>query len=120
LKSGPHSSTTNSWNFILKKAVESILPREVIYRPKMGFGVPADHWFRNELKEMARDVLLSRRAVERGYFRRAYVESILDRHQGGENWQYLIWNLLMLELWHLMFVDRTLSPPHGTTSTSSP
>jgi asparagine synthase (glutamine-hydrolysing) len=105
---------------ILKKAVEPILPREVIYRPKMGFGVPVDHWFRNELKEMARDVLLSRRAMERGYFRRAYVESILDRHQQGENWQYLIWNLFMLELWHLMFIDGTLSPPNGDAGAATP
>jgi asparagine synthase (glutamine-hydrolysing) len=105
---------------ILKKAVEPILPREVIYRPKMGFGVPVDHWFRNELKEMARDVLLSRRAMERGYFRRAYVESILDRHQRGENWQYLIWNLFMLELWHLMFIDGTLSPPNGDAGAATP
>ena len=105
---------------ILKKAVKSILPPEVISRPKIGFGVPVDHWFRNELKEMARDVLLSRRAVERGYFHRAYVESILDRHQRGENWQYLIWNLFMLELWHLMFVDGTFSPPHGVAATASP
>jgi asparagine synthase (glutamine-hydrolysing) len=97
--------------FILKKAVDPLLPAEVIHRPKMGFGVPVDKWFRNELKETVRDVLLSRKAVERGYFRRAYMESMLDRHQRGENWQYLIWNLFMLELWHLMFLDRSLPPP---------
>jgi asparagine synthase (glutamine-hydrolysing) len=96
---------------ILKKASEPFLPHEVIYRKKMGFGVPIDHWFRHELKEMTFDTLLSSRALQRGYFRREYVESLLTRHQAGENWHYLIWNLLMLELWHLMFIDRTLTVP---------
>jgi asparagine synthase (glutamine-hydrolysing) len=97
--------------FILKKAIEPYLPNEVIYRKKMGFGVPIDHWFRGELKEMAYDTLLSAAATGRGYFRREYIESLLDRHLAGETWQYLIWNLLMLELWHLMFIDGTLPIP---------
>ncbi|RME59170.1 asparagine synthetase B, partial [Candidatus Parcubacteria bacterium] len=71
-------------------------------------GVPIDHWFRHELKDMVYDTLLSRRAIERGYFRKGYIEELLDRHQAGESWQYLIWSLLMLELWHLMFIDRAL------------
>ena len=98
--------------YIFKKAVEPYLPHDIIYRKKMGFGVPIEHWFRHELRDMVRDVLLSQQATQRGYFRREYIENILDRHQtGGESWHYLIWNLLMLELWHLMFIDRTLQPP---------
>jgi asparagine synthase (glutamine-hydrolysing) len=93
--------------------VEPYLPHEVIYRPKMGFGVPTDHWFRNELKEMTYDILLSQRALERGYFNRDHIQNMLDRHQNGENWQYHIWNLLMLEMWHLMFIDKSLPPPYG-------
>lgn len=96
---------------IFKRAAEPYLPHEVIYRNKMGFGVPIDHWFRNELKEMVYDVLLSKSAIDRGYFKRDYIENMLDRHQKGESWQYLIWNLLMLELWHLMFIDRTWPEP---------
>ena len=99
--------------YIFKKAVEPYLPHEVIYRPKMGFGVPTDHWFRNELKEMTYDILLSQRALERGYFNRDHIQNMLDRHQNGENWQYHIWNLLMLEMWHLMFIDKSLPPPYG-------
>ncbi len=98
--------------YILKKAVEPYLPHEVIYRPKMGFGVPIEHWFRHELRDMVRDILLSRQAVERGYFQRKYIENMLDGHQRrGESWHYMIWNLLMLELWHLMFIDQTLPAP---------
>jgi asparagine synthase (glutamine-hydrolysing) len=97
--------------YILKRASEAYLPREVIYREKMGFGVPLDHWFRGELKDMVYDILLSKHAIERGYFRKEYIQSILERHQKGENWQVLIWNLLMLELWFLMFIDRTWPEP---------
>jgi asparagine synthase (glutamine-hydrolysing) len=94
--------------YILKKSVEPYLPADVIDRKKMGFGVPIDHWFRHELKDMVYDTLLSQRAIGRGYFRRDYIEEMLKRHQQGETWQYLIWNLLMLELWHLMFIDKIL------------
>ena len=97
--------------YILKKAVEPYLPREVIYREKMGFRVPIEKWFRGELKELTYDVLLSSTATQRGLFQRQFVQSMLDRHQAGENWQYRIWNLLMLELWFQMFVDHSLSSP---------
>lgn len=98
--------------YIFKKAAEPFLPMEIIHRPKMGFAVPTDHWFRNELKELVFDTLLSPRALGRGYFRKEAVERILTQHQTPPfNWQYLIWNMLMLELWHQMFIDKTLAPP---------
>lgn len=93
--------------YILKETLKGILPDEVLYRAKMGFGVPIDHWFRNELKEMAYDTLLSDKAVQRGYFKKEAVKKILDEHASGKwNWHNHIWNLLMLELWHRMFIDK--------------
>jgi len=93
--------------YILKEALKGILPDEVIFRQKMGFGVPIDHWFRNDLREMAYDTLLSDRAVQRGYFKKEAVKKILDEHTSGKwNWHNHIWNLLMLELWHRMFIDK--------------
>lgn len=92
--------------YILKEALRGMLPDDVLFRPKMGFGVPLDCWFRNELREMAYDTLLGRRAVERGYFNRDYVKRLLDEHVSGKwNWQYHIYDLLMLELWHNTFID---------------
>ncbi|MDP2279884.1 MAG: asparagine synthase (glutamine-hydrolyzing) [Nitrospirota bacterium] len=92
--------------YILKEALKGILPDEVLFRNKMGFGVPIDHWFRNELKEMAYDVILSERAIARGYFKKEAVKKILDEHTSGKwKWHNHIWNLLMLELWHRMFID---------------
>ncbi len=92
--------------FIFKKALKGLLPEEVLFREKMGFGVPIDHWFRNELKEMSYDILLSQRAIKRGYFKKKSIKKIIDEHTSGKwNWHNHIWNLLMLELWHRMFID---------------
>ncbi len=93
--------------YILKEALKEILPDEVLLREKMGFGVPIDYWFRNELKEMAYDTLLSDRAMQRGCFKKEVVKKILDEHTSGRwNWHNHIWNLLVLELWHRMFIDK--------------
>jgi asparagine synthase (glutamine-hydrolysing) len=94
---------------VFKKAMEPYLPHELLYRPKMGFGCPIDHWFRAELKEMAYDVLLSERATSRQIFQRSYVERLLDEHTSGRVMHHTrLWALLMLELWFRMWVD---SPP---------
>lgn len=106
--------------YIFKKAVEPFLPQDVIDRRKMGFGVPIDHWFRDDLKELAYDTILSQKALDRGYFQRWYLEFLLDRHQAGESNQYTLWNLLMLEFWHQMFIDKTLSPPASPGSKPHP
>jgi asparagine synthase (glutamine-hydrolysing) len=73
----------------------------------MGFGVPIDHWFRHELREMAYDLLLDARARQRGYLRPDVVRRYLDEHaQGRAHHHARLWSLLVLELWHRMFVDR--------------
>jgi len=91
---------------ILKRALAGLLPDRILHRPKMGFGVPIDHWLRHELRDMAYDTLLSPRAVGRGYFHPDRIRRMLDEHvQGKASWHYLLWTLLMLELWHLQFID---------------
>ena len=91
---------------LFKSAMEPYLPRELLYRPKMGFGCPVDHWFRNELKEMAYDTLLSQSARQRGLFRPDYVRRLLDEHCGMlRNHHTRLWALLMLELWFRMWID---------------
>jgi len=92
---------------ILKMAVSSLLPDEIVNRPKMGFGVPLETWFRKELKEMAFDILLGSRMRERGYLDGAFVRRLLEEHvSGARAWHNQLWNLLMLELWHRAFIDR--------------
>jgi asparagine synthase (glutamine-hydrolysing) len=91
---------------IFKKAMEPYLPHEVLYRPKMGFGCPVDHWLRAELKEMAYDLLLSSRATSRGIMERRAVETLLDEHCSGAHAHHTrLWPLLILELWFRMWID---------------
>jgi len=74
--------------------------------------VPIDHWFRGELNSFVRDKLLSRRALERGYFDNRYVRRLINEHMAGrKQHQYLLWNLLMLELWHETFIDAQRNRP---------
>jgi asparagine synthase (glutamine-hydrolysing) len=92
--------------YILKKVFERFLPRDWLHRPKMGFGVPLDRWFREEKRDFVYDTLLSSKAIGRGYFRQEKVRKILDEHVRRDwLWQYHIFNLLMLELWHRRFID---------------
>lgn len=90
---------------LLKQAMEPYLPKELMYRPKMGFGVPIDIWLRNDMREFAYDTLLSETARSRGLFDPNVIKSLLDRHSAGENWSIRIWALLMLELWFRMWID---------------
>ncbi len=91
---------------ILKNALRSVLPRGILDRPKMGFGVPIDAWLRGELKEMAYDTLTGKAAASRGLFCTEEVRRLLDRHVSGrENLHLQIWALLMLELWFERFID---------------
>jgi len=95
--------------YLLKKALEPYLPRQILHRRKMGFGMPVAEWFRGELGEMAGDLLLSPRAVQRGYFRRDAVERLFDEHRRrAADHGSRLWVLLFLELWFREFID--LSP----------
>ena len=92
--------------YILKKAIKDIVPPANIHRKKMGFGVPIGKWFRNELKDFVRDILLSKKSVERGYFKAEYLEKMVNDHISGKgNYAAQLWALLMLELWHKKFID---------------
>jgi len=91
---------------ILKAALQGVVPQAILDRPKMGFGAPISGWFRNDLREMAYDLLLSPRAVQRAYFRPGVVASLLDQHiQGQADHGEDLWDLLVLEVWHRTFID---------------
>jgi asparagine synthase (glutamine-hydrolysing) len=91
---------------ILKKAVEDLIPREIINRPKKGFSVPIRRWFNRELRELLYDTLTDRRTRQRGLFNPQAVLTVLDEHKRRrrDNAQQL-WGLLTLELWHRSFID---------------
>ena len=82
------------------KSLPTCCRRPILRRRKMGFGVPLDHWFRNELKDYAGEVLLDPQTLGRGYFRAAAVRRLWDEHQQGRfDHSYRLWALLVLELW---------------------
>jgi len=91
---------------LLKKVAARLVPRDVIYRQKMGFAVPIKYWLGNELQEFTRDILLSEKARSRGLFNGDVVERLIDeqrRDTKDNSWK--IWTLLMLELWFQRFID---------------
>jgi asparagine synthase (glutamine-hydrolysing) len=97
--------------YLLKRALRGTVPDAVLDRPKMGFGVPLGDWLRGSLRELLLDTLLSDRALGRGYFRPAAVRQMVDRHlAGGNEYQYVLWDQLLLELWLRTFIDRVPAP----------
>jgi asparagine synthase (glutamine-hydrolysing) len=96
----------NTTKYILKQAVRQLVPADIIDRPKKGFGVPLDSWFRKDLREMSGDLLLDGRLQQRGYFKPGAVRRMLEEHwSGAADWQNHLWTVLMLESWHRMFID---------------
>jgi asparagine synthase (glutamine-hydrolysing) len=100
---------------ILIDAFRDLLPPKVARRSKMGFGVPLDHWFRHELADFTRDVLLSETALSRGMFRPEVVRRLVDDHQSGTfDHSFRLWSLVFLELWTRRWIDG--APAAETTS----
>lgn len=90
--------------FILKKALEGLLPKNILRRRKMGFPTPLKIMFRSELFDYACETLLSQQAIGRGYFDRNRVERLLLDHRSGKAANHReIWQLLVLEEWHRRF-----------------
>jgi asparagine synthase (glutamine-hydrolysing) len=93
---------------VLKQAFADAIPPEIRRRPKMGFGVPIDRWFRGALKDELRAVLLDPVALGRGLFRPEAVEALVEEHASGlRDHAYRLWALLMLELWFRRHIDPT-------------
>jgi asparagine synthase (glutamine-hydrolysing) len=91
---------------IFKRAVEGIVPAEILNRPKQGFGVPINEWINAQLRERIRDTFADARTRERGYVEPHYIDVLLDEHERGRrDHSWPLWALLMLELWQRKFVD---------------
>jgi asparagine synthase (glutamine-hydrolysing) len=93
--------------YIFKKALEGIVPPEILYRPKQGFGVPINEWINSQLRERIHETLREKRSLERGYFDRSYIQTLLDEHRRNRrDHSYSLWILYVLELWHRRFLDK--------------
>jgi asparagine synthase (glutamine-hydrolysing) len=90
---------------LLRRAVRDLLPAPILTRQKKGFNLPLDRWMREELAELARDLLTGPTARTRGLFDVAQVRRLLDEHAAGMSHGRRLWNLSVLELWFRQFVD---------------
>jgi asparagine synthase (glutamine-hydrolysing) len=89
--------------YILKKALEPVLPANILYRPKQGFAIPLGIWFKRDLKEMARHTILE---TEDGILDQRFLRKIWDQHQKGSyDRSALLWAVLMFRKWHQTFCD---------------
>lgn len=98
----PDGKTTKQ---ILKKSVENILPKDIIYRKKMGFAAPVSEWLRTHWYKFAEDNLLNSYFVKNNYFSREFIQMMLLKHKSGRvNYSQQIFSLIMLNLWHDKFI----------------
>lgn len=92
--------------YILKRAAEQLLPHNVVWRKKAGFGAPIRSWLRGPLRPMVDDLLSEERVRRRGLFDAAVVRQIIERNLSGrEDLNLQVFQLLVLELWMQQFLD---------------
>ena len=92
--------------YILKRAAEKLLPHEVVWRRKAGFGAPIRSWLRGALRPMVNDLLSEETIRRRGLFRFEEVKRIIDANLSGrEDYNLQVFQLLNLELWMRAFID---------------
>ena len=93
--------------YILKRALENILPRDVVWRKKAGFGAPIRAWLRGPLQPMVRELLSEESVRRRGLFRPKEIKRVVDDNfSGREDNNLQVFQLMGLELWHQQFIDR--------------
>jgi asparagine synthase (glutamine-hydrolysing) len=91
---------------ILKEVAATLLPRDILDRPKQGFGVPLSVWFRGNLRELFADTVLAARTLARGYFEEPFLRRMVAEHLSGTRDHTLrLWQLVVFERWHREYVD---------------
>jgi len=93
---------------IFRRAMQGILPDEVLCQPKAGFAAPADYWLAHDLREMVDDLLCDTAIQKRGLFQPQAVRRYVNQQRSGsEDWSMQVWQLLTLESWMRIFVDNS-------------
>ena len=83
----------------LRQLLYRRIPKKLIDRPKMGFGIPLDKWLRGPLKDWANDLLSYERLSSQRLFNCDMITEKWEAHLKGENWSYPLWNILMFQAW---------------------
>lgn len=85
--------------YILKKALEGILPKEIIYRKKMGFSFPLGKWLKNQWKKDVSHLLLNKKAMIKNYLNQEMIEKMINQPSEGDHHDRRLWRIVMFELW---------------------
>jgi asparagine synthase (glutamine-hydrolysing) len=97
--------------WLLKRIAARYVPRDVIYRPKMGFAIPTPTWFRGRLGEVTQALVNGSRAAAAGWVDPAAIHSALEEHRDGRvDHATRLWLFLWLELWMRVCVERSIAP----------
>lgn len=100
---------TYGLRYIFKRAFAELLPPEILSKKKHGFGLPIAEWLRREpeIKKIAYDLLFDQKHLQRGYFKPEFVNALWQLHLNDNTPYYgtIIYQMLMLELWHRLHVD---------------
>jgi asparagine synthase (glutamine-hydrolysing) len=96
--------------YVLRQSMKDLLPAPILSRRKMGFPVPVGAWFRGAYRHVIDEYVLGERAAARNLFEPAYVRSLVERHQAGENHTERLWSLVNVEIWLRQFMDGEATP----------
>lgn len=100
---------TSKW--ILRQVLYKYVPPALVERPKMGFGVPIDHWLRGPLRAWAEDLLSEESLKRQSLFNAAAIRTKLkEHHSGARNWQYLLWDVLIFQNWFFDHAKTEINP----------
>jgi asparagine synthase (glutamine-hydrolysing) len=92
--------TGNEGKWLLRQVLYRYVPKHLVERPKMGFGIPLDSWLRNSLRGWAEELLDESRLRREGYLDPVPIRKKWREHLSGRrNWQYWLWNVLMFQAW---------------------
>ena len=93
--------------YVLKRAMRGLLPDEILYRPKQGFGTPMEEWMRGDFGVRAQQAIRRSSLAERGLLDYERIDRLFAAHRAGRgDWRKHLWNLYNVSAWHDRWIAR--------------